>query len=67
MTNEGWRERQEKRAAAPKDPNDPRHGTLSFYVNHGCRCDKCSGANRRYKSRDWAFRSVKINKRKRNG
>lgn len=33
-----------ERAAAPKDPNDPRHGRPTFYANHGCRCEKCSAA-----------------------
>lgn len=28
------------------DPNDPRHGTITGYGHHGCRCDPCKGANR---------------------
>ena len=31
-------------ADRPKDPLDPRHGTPSFYVNHGCRCTPCRAA-----------------------
>lgn len=26
-------------------PDDPRHGTLSMYTNHKCRCPKCRRAN----------------------
>ena len=37
--------RRAERAAAPKDPNDPRHGTPAFYSNHGCRCEKCIAAH----------------------
>jgi len=36
--------RRAERVAAPKDPNDKRHGTPSFYANHGCRCDRCKSA-----------------------
>jgi len=35
------RERRRQRAL---DPEDPRHGTLSFYSNYGCRCDRCRSA-----------------------
>ena len=31
-------------ADRPKDPLDPRHGTPSFYSNHGCRCTACRSA-----------------------
>jgi hypothetical protein len=34
-----------RRAALPKDPNDPRHGSVGFYTNWGCRCDACKAAN----------------------
>lgn len=27
------------------NPDDPRHGSDSGYVNHGCRCDLCTAAN----------------------
>lgn len=29
----------------PLTQNDPRHGRLSSYTNHGCRCSKCKRAN----------------------
>lgn len=25
---------------------DPRHGTITAYAHHGCRCDRCKAANR---------------------
>jgi hypothetical protein len=28
--------------------SDPRHGSYSTYVNHGCRCDRCQEGQRRY-------------------
>ena len=34
-----------ERVAAPKDPNDQRHGKQSFYINHGCRCEPCTAAH----------------------
>ena len=30
-----------RRAAAVALPTDPKHGTISTYRNHGCRCDAC--------------------------
>lgn len=27
-------------------PEDPRHGRVSTYVYHRCRCDRCSAARR---------------------
>ena len=27
------------------DPDDPRHGTINGYGNHGCRCPPCTAAN----------------------
>ena len=39
--------RSAERNLEPKDPNDPRHGTISFYNNHGCRCDRCKAENSR--------------------
>lgn len=27
---------------------DPKHGTLTAYTNHGCRCDECRKAMRVY-------------------
>jgi len=36
--------RRAERVAEHKDPNDPRHGKVSFYSNHGCRCEKCTTA-----------------------
>lgn len=27
-------------------PSDPRHGKVSTYVNHACRCERCTAANR---------------------
>jgi hypothetical protein len=27
---------------------DPRHGSISTYVNHLCRCDSCRGAWAKY-------------------
>lgn len=39
--------REESEAAAVRDnPDDPRHGTLSFYSNQGCRCPKCKTARK---------------------
>ena len=29
-------------------PDDERHGTLSAYVNYGCRCEPCRGARNAY-------------------
>lgn len=29
-------------------PRDPRHGTVNAYVYWGCRCEKCTDANREY-------------------
>ena len=37
-----------RRAATPKDPDDPRHGTYVFYQNHGCRCEYCTAAHTIY-------------------
>ena len=46
MTDSTW--------ALLTDPDDPRHGTLSAYLNHDCRCDPCKAANaanqRRYRA-----------------
>lgn len=33
-----------KRYAEAKDPQDPRHGSASFYQNNGCRCGPCTFA-----------------------
>lgn len=33
------------------DPEDPRHGSVNAYTNHGCRCDRCKGANARLQRR----------------
>jgi hypothetical protein len=30
------------------NPADPRHGTITAYIHHGCRCEKCKAANRRF-------------------
>lgn len=27
------------------EPDDPRHGSLNFYNNYGCRCNECRVAN----------------------
>lgn len=35
-----------RRYAEPKSPDDPRHGKVSFYNNHGCRCERCTNARR---------------------
>jgi hypothetical protein len=35
------------RLKAISDPGDPRHGSLNFYVNFGCRCSACRAANAR--------------------
>ena len=32
------------KANEAKDPNDPRHGTYTFYRNHKCRCAPCKAA-----------------------
>lgn len=34
---------------AERHPEDPRHGTLTFYKNWGCLCDRCraTGADER--------------------
>lgn len=40
--------------ALPRNPltvDDPRHGTLSGYTNHKCRCDECRSAAREYAAR----------------
>lgn len=42
------RELRRELRAQPKDPNDPRHGKLSFHNAHGCRCDKCVTAYNDY-------------------
>ena len=31
--------------------DDPRHGTLTGYKNHGCKCDRCRRANTEYQWR----------------
>lgn len=31
---------------ALSDPDDPRHGTVNGYGNHGCRCEACRDAHR---------------------
>lgn len=36
-------DRRAKRKAAIT-PDDPRHGTVTYYVNHGCRCLACCQA-----------------------
>lgn len=33
------------REAKQLDPDDPRHGTASLYINFGCRCVPCTKAN----------------------
>lgn len=48
--------KQRKERAKRIDPADPRHGTGSFYRNHGCRCEPCSAAaavesQRQYRNR----------------
>jgi hypothetical protein len=37
--------------------DDPRHGTLSLYNNHGCRCPACRRA-RRDAAREYRSRAV---------
>lgn len=27
------------------NPDDPRHGTITAYQHHGCRCERCTAAN----------------------
>lgn len=34
-------EQRYRRERETKDPNDRRHGTRTFYVNHSCRCAPC--------------------------
>lgn len=50
--NTRLRELRARRESEAKDPNDSRHGTRSFYVNHGCRCAPCveaqSAVNKAY-------------------
>lgn len=33
-------------ASKPLPPDDPRHGTVNGYGNHGCRCEDCREAHR---------------------
>lgn len=40
--------RKTDRKKKTEDPNDPRHGTRSFYTNYGCRCERCTAANNDY-------------------
>jgi hypothetical protein len=39
------REDRARRRTQPKDENDARHGKVSFYRNHGCRCERCIAAH----------------------
>lgn len=34
------------RATATLADDDPRHGTINGYTNHGCRCDRCRRARK---------------------
>lgn len=36
---------QRQRRKARITPDDPRHGTYTFYLNWSCRCDRCKKAN----------------------
>ena len=36
-------------AAVPLADDDPRHGTIGGYNNHGCRCDRCRAAIAAYR------------------
>jgi hypothetical protein len=38
----------ENRKREAENPDDPRHGTRSFYTNYGCRCERCTQANKDY-------------------
>jgi len=44
------------KAAFQANPEDERHGTVNGYVNLGCRCDRCRGAQRDY-CRDYTHRT----------
>lgn len=36
----------ERRKAEMADPDHPAHGTVSGYINNGCRCERCTDAQR---------------------
>jgi len=42
------KEQKVRRAEIAANPDDHRHGTRSFYTNYGCRCERCTQANRDY-------------------
>lgn len=41
-------ERDRKRKFAEENPDDPRHGTLAFHSNFGCKCLLCRQARNDY-------------------
>jgi len=41
-----WSREARYRRQAKITPDDPRHGTASFYRNHACHCDRCLAAQR---------------------
>lgn len=46
---------------------DPRHGTVSEYSNHGCRCDHCREANKKYRAERKKINLSKSTRQKRHG
>jgi hypothetical protein len=46
------------------DPDDPRHGTINAYKNHGCRCDKCKQAIADYQREYYQKKTKGISTRK---
>lgn len=40
------RDARARRAEAGLPEDDPRHGTVGGYTNHGCRCEPCTAAAR---------------------
>ena len=42
--NDRHREMRAARAVAVAFRTDLKHGTISTYVNHGCRCEACKAA-----------------------
>jgi hypothetical protein len=49
--NDYQRDLQRRRRAHGLPPGDPRHGSMTGYDNHGCRCTPCREAATRLRQR----------------